>query len=130
MKNKGPDPTNVERRRLRIEELNRMLGKPRNIPLDEYKNLLQEARHNYTVLLAIRSVEGKTSDTGAYIHVIEKAHYLLNTIEGKASTQIDVHHTILDETKKEMRDILGTPEVADEIIALERALIKHLSPDA
>ena len=121
----------LEVRRDRIKELSKLLCDRGRMTREQFKELLYETRHNYAVLLAIRSIEGQTSGTGSYMTIIEKAFYMLETIEGRApKSQVEVTHKVNGEIQKEIQKLLMDKANIDGILELESTLLASQVPDA
>lgn len=110
----------------RLRELEKMLNKARHLSREEFAALLRETRNNYAILLAMKAVAGITKDSGAYLNVIEKVHYILESIEGKPTARIDIQHKIQNENRQELRRILSDPRNAKDILEIEGVLLEHM----
>lgn len=110
----------------RLRELEKMLNKARHLSREEFATLLRETRNNYAILLAMKAVAGVTKDSGAYLNVIEKVHYILESIEGKPTARIDIQHKIQNENRQELRRILSDPRNAKDILEIEGVLLEHM----
>lgn len=73
----------------RFNELNILLGCKRSLSNEEYMAALKEIQANYTIALQMRSVLGNVSDTGAITNVIDKIHWLIDSMESKVSVNKD-----------------------------------------
>jgi hypothetical protein len=121
----------LEARQERIKELSKLLCDKNSMTPAQFRELLCEIRHNYTVLLAIRSVEGQTSGTGAYMAVIEKTFYMLQAVEGRVpKSQVEVTHRINGEVQKEIQKLLMDKANIDGILEIESTLLASQVPDA
>lgn len=114
-------------RKARLADLEKLLGSAKHISQEEYVRLLREIRHNYTVLMAMRSVTGTTTDTGAYMAIVEKVHYLIDSSEGKPNARIDIQHKVESEKRLELRKLLTDPKNAGDILQIEGVLLDKLA---
>lgn len=73
----------------RFKELENLLGSKRSLTPGEYLSALKEIQANYTIALQMRSVIGNVKDTGALTNIIDKVHWLIDSMEGKASINED-----------------------------------------
>lgn len=86
---RGPVTAETLARKERIRELEKIIARKEPITIDEYKQLLYEIRKNYLAALAVRSVQGTVSQTGAMINILDKVHWLIDSIEGKEAPPED-----------------------------------------
>lgn len=122
----------TQRRTARLQELEQLLARKQRLSEPEYLDLLEDIRHNWTVMLAIRAVEGNTKDAVALVSILDKVHWMRDSLMGRKqpATEIEIKHRVIEEVKGELKEILGTPGVADQIVQLEQTLIKQLKLDA
>jgi len=73
----------------RFNELADLLGRRRQFSSDEYLAALKEIQVNYTTALQMRSVIGNVSDTGAITNIIDKVHWLIDSMENKVAVNKD-----------------------------------------
>lgn len=81
---KTPDP-----REQKIANLDAMIDRQGSLTDEEYLALLQEIRKNYTARLAQISLTTSNSGTGACINIIEKVHWLIDSVETKGIEKPD-----------------------------------------
>jgi len=89
----APTPETLARQ-ARIKELEAIIAREEYLTPDEYKGLLREILKNSTASLAIKTVQAANGGTGALINIIEKVHYLLDSVEGKEAPPED-HEIVL-----------------------------------
>lgn len=82
-------------RKERIMWLEERLANTDALSSDEYKTLLEEIRKNYTILLSIQSVRGSIKDTGGIVNIIDKVHWLLDSIKEKDDDNKSIDKKIL-----------------------------------
>jgi hypothetical protein len=66
----------------RINELDALLARKSRLTTDEYVDLLHEIRKNYLIKLAVLSIEQKVEGTGAVMNIVDKTHWLLDSVQG------------------------------------------------
>ena len=88
----------------RFFELENLLGNKPYLTHDEYLASLKEIQANYTIALQMRSVIGNVKDTGALTNIIDKVHWLIDSMETKTSVNKD------NEVKVKVEFDLGLPE--------------------
>lgn len=101
-------------RKERMAQLEKRLANPNRLTTKEYSELLHEVQKNYMIMLAILSNAGKTGKTGAYMAMVEKTHYLIDSIERKYGNAHKPENLMLS------LEALST----DELVALRATLIK------
>lgn len=72
------------RRKKRIAELEEIIARKDRLSDKEYLELLHEIRKNYSAKLAISSVQSTTTGTGAVVNIIDKVHWLIDSIDTKS----------------------------------------------
>ena len=87
-------PPLTEAQQKRIDELRDKLGKVRKLSDDEYKEALQEILAHGTTMLQMRVVAGNTQGTGACINILEKAHWLLDSLRNRDQKPGDDPYTV------------------------------------
>jgi hypothetical protein len=125
------DSTNKIRREDRLKELRELLARRDKMSTAELKVLLYEIRHNFAVLLAMRSVEGSKKDMIAFLAAVERTHYLLDTIEGRPSQRIAIDHKVQTSKLDEIRNIITDPHNFQDVLQLEGMILdKFIKPNA
>lgn len=110
----------------KMQEYQRRMDNGRSLTTAEYTALLHEVRKNYLLSLAMLSIEGKTKGTGACIHLVEKAHYLLESVEGKPTHRVDVKHSVDEQTRTEFRKMLSDPKNIANILEVEGIILENV----
>lgn len=111
----------------RLRELEARLMDPTALTKEEYSKLLHETKKNYMVMLAMASIERQTKGTGAYIHLIEKTHYLLESVEGKPTHRVDVTHSVDEKSREEFRRMLMDPKNIQNILEIEGLILENVT---
>lgn len=93
MKKKTKQPVHPHQK-ARFNELAELLGKRRRLTAEQYKEALHEIRANYVTALQMRSAIGSTQDSGALMNIIDKVHWLIDSVESSAPGSNDNEPTV------------------------------------
>ena len=70
----------------RFKELQQQLSEKQKFDsTDDYLNHLYEIQYNCTIALSMRACIGTTKDSGAFLNILDKVHWLIDSAEKKAA---------------------------------------------
>lgn len=85
----------------RIKELEARLNNRARLTTEEYLEHLHQIRKNCAILLEIQTVKQEPRTTGAWNTLMEKCHWLIDSVESKGSAEKEI--VVRFATKEELR---------------------------
>lgn len=67
----------------RKRELEDLINRKKRLTADEYLEILYELQKNATIRLLLLTIQGTTRETGCWLNIMDKVHWLIDSAEKK-----------------------------------------------